>query len=58
MPHASKPRAGSRVKLPREPALGLEAWGIQISMIAGGRPIENAYAERLIRTLKELGDVP
>lgn len=31
----------------------LEAHGTQISMAAVGRPSENAYAERLIRTLKE-----
>ncbi len=31
----------------------LEAHGTQISMAAVGRPMENAYAERLIRTLKE-----
>ncbi len=31
----------------------LEAHGVQISMAAVGRPTENAYAERLIRTLKE-----
>lgn len=31
----------------------LESHGIQISMAAVGRPTENAYAERLIRTLKE-----
>lgn len=31
----------------------LEAHGSQISMAAVGRPSENAYAERLIRTLKE-----
>ena len=31
----------------------LEAQGTQISMAAIGRPSENAYAERLIRTLKE-----
>jgi putative transposase len=31
----------------------LEAHGTQISMAAVGRPTENAYAERLIRTLKE-----
>jgi len=31
----------------------LEAHGTQISMAAVGRPGENAYAERVIRTLKE-----
>lgn len=31
----------------------LEAHGTQISMAAVRRPMENAYAERLIRTLKE-----
>jgi len=31
----------------------LEAHEVQISMAAVGRPTENAYAERLIRTLKE-----
>jgi putative transposase len=31
----------------------LEAHGTQISMAAVGRPTENAYAERLIRTLKD-----
>ncbi len=31
----------------------LETHGTQISMAAVGRPMENAYAERLIRTLKE-----
>ena len=31
----------------------LEAHGVQISIAAVGRPTENAYAERLIRTLKE-----
>jgi putative transposase len=31
----------------------LETHGIQISMAAVGRPTENAYAERLIRTLKD-----
>jgi transposase InsO family protein len=31
----------------------LAAHGVQISMAAVGRPTENAYAERLIRTLKE-----
>lgn len=31
----------------------LEAHGVRISMAAVGRPTENAYAERLIRTLKE-----
>lgn len=31
----------------------LEAHGTQISMAAVGRPSENAYVERLIRTLKE-----
>lgn len=31
----------------------LEAHGTQISMAAVGRPTEDAYAERLIRTLKE-----
>lgn len=31
----------------------LETHGTQISMAAVGRPTENAYAERLIRTLKE-----
>lgn len=31
----------------------LEAHGTQISMAAVGRPMENPYAERLIRTLKE-----
>lgn len=33
----------------------LEAHGTQIGMAAIGRPMENAYAERLIRTLKEEG---
>ncbi len=33
----------------------LEAHGSQISMAAVGRPLENAYAERLLRTLKEEG---
>lgn len=31
----------------------LEAHGVQVSMAAVGRPTENAYVERLIRTLKE-----
>lgn len=31
----------------------LEAAGVQVSMSAQGRPTENAYAERLMRTLKE-----
>jgi transposase InsO family protein len=31
----------------------LEAHGVQISMAAVGHPTENAYAERLIQTLKE-----
>ena len=31
----------------------LQAAGVQISMAARGRPTENAYAERVIRTLKE-----
>ena len=31
----------------------LEETHVQISMAAKGRPIENAYVERLMRTLKE-----
>lgn len=31
----------------------LEGAGVQVSMSAQGRPTENAYAERLMRTLKE-----
>ncbi|HLZ60235.1 MAG TPA: integrase core domain-containing protein [Ktedonosporobacter sp.] len=31
----------------------LEEAGIQMSMAARGRPTENAYVERFLRTLKE-----